>query len=151
MVPSVTLVASLWANQEWSSDLLHLLVLVAKPLEFPRLCNLLVQPHVKKFYWALGIIVLYLWKLSSNLSERQAFWSSCTGSHCKYQNAFINQESGQSYMLGAGKEHLSKQSSCTTELISSSTWGEIKGFWNQQWRDTCSTQPRLFPSWYLFG
>ena len=44
-----------------------------EPLKLPQVRNLLVQPHVREFHQGLGILQLYTWKLSSDLSKRQAF------------------------------------------------------------------------------
>ena len=43
--------APLWPQKEWFTDLLALLM--AEPLELPRVWDLLVQPHVKKYHCLL--------------------------------------------------------------------------------------------------
>ena len=64
-------ITPLWSQKEWCSDLLAFLV--EEPLELPMLWTLLVQLHVKKFHTGLKSLKVHAWKLSSNLSARQAF------------------------------------------------------------------------------
>ena len=68
---SLVLIAPLWPQKEWFADLLALLVV--EPLELPRVWNLLVQPHVRKYYRGLETFRLHTWNLSSDLSEKQVF------------------------------------------------------------------------------
>ena len=51
---SLVLVASLWPQKEWFTDLLSLLV--DEPLELLQVWNLLVQPQVRKFHQGLGTL-----------------------------------------------------------------------------------------------
>ena len=51
---SLVLVTPLWPHREWFPDPLSLLV--AEPLDLARLWNLLVQPHIWKFYQGLDIL-----------------------------------------------------------------------------------------------
>ena len=67
---SVVLMAPLWLQKEFP-NLLSLLV--AEYLHLPLFWNMLVQPHIQKFYQGLDIIKLDALKLSGDLSERQAF------------------------------------------------------------------------------
>ena len=66
----MTFVAPLWPQKDWFTDPMSLLA-----LQLPLFRNPLVQPHVRKFHQGLNlnIIKLHAWKLSSNISERQAF------------------------------------------------------------------------------
>ena len=59
-----------WQCWKWLLDLLSLLV--AKPLKIPSV-EPVVWPHVRKFYRALGIIRLHIFKLSSGSSEKWTF------------------------------------------------------------------------------
>ena len=61
------LVAALWPQKEWFMDLLDLLI--ADPLKLPRVWNLLVQPHARKYCRGLETLRLHA-SLSSELSER---------------------------------------------------------------------------------
>ena len=65
------LVAPLWPQKEWFVDLLDLLV--AEPLELPRVWNLLVQSHIRKYHRGLETLQLYVWNLCSDSSKRLAF------------------------------------------------------------------------------
>ena len=65
------LVAPLWPQKEWFVDLLDLLV--TEPLELPRVWNLLVQSHIRKYHRGLEALRLYVWNLCSDSSKRLAF------------------------------------------------------------------------------
>ena len=67
---SLVLVAPLWPQKEWFTDLLSLLI--SEPLKLLQVWNLLVQPHVQKFHRGLGTLHPHTWKLSSVSFERQA-------------------------------------------------------------------------------
>ena len=64
-------VAPLWPQKEWFADLLDFLI--AEPLELPRIWNLLVQLHIRKYHRGLKTLRLQARSLSSDLSERQDF------------------------------------------------------------------------------
>ena len=68
---SLILLALCWPQKEWFADLLSLLV--DEPFKLLQVWNLLVQPHVREFHCSLGTLCLHVWKLSSDLSEKQGF------------------------------------------------------------------------------
>ena len=68
---SVSRVATLQLYINWYLDLLSLLENKSFQLFF-LVWNLLTQPQVKRFHCCLDIIKLHVWKLSIDLSERQA-------------------------------------------------------------------------------
>ena len=88
------LIAPNWPQQEWFVDLLTLLVDV--PRELPRWKKLLKQPHLDRFHQKPEVLNLHAWRLSSRLSDREAFqqrlpaeWPDQTGclpSNCTSPN-----------------------------------------------------------------
>ena len=68
---SLVLVAPLWPQKEWFTDLLSLFA--EEPLELPWVWNLVVQPHVRKFCKGLETLCLLEGRSSSVSSERRDF------------------------------------------------------------------------------
>ena len=54
---------------------IDLAFVVEELLKLSSLWNLLIQPHIKKFYRGLKLLPVYAWKLSSDFSAEQAFWT----------------------------------------------------------------------------
>ncbi len=65
------LVAPKWPNQSWYARLLELLVDL--PLVLPLREDLLFQPHNHQRHRSLPAVCLHAWRLSSDLSKREAF------------------------------------------------------------------------------
>ena len=65
------LVAPKWPNQSWHARLLELLV--DSPLVLPLREDLLFQPHNHLRHRSLPAVCLHAWRLSSDLSKREAF------------------------------------------------------------------------------
>ena len=65
------LVAPKWPNQCWYARLLELLVEL--PLVLPLREDLLFQPHNHQRHRSLPAVCLHAWRLSSDLSKREAF------------------------------------------------------------------------------
>ena len=65
------LVAPKWPNQSWYARLLELLV--DSPLVLPLREDLLFQPHNHLRHRSLPAVCLHAWRLSSDLSKREAF------------------------------------------------------------------------------
>ena len=76
----VTLVAPLWPEKEWFTDLL---LLTQPPLALPWWDSLLRQPHCNLFHQGVHALNLHAWRLSSVTSESRAFreglLKSCQG------------------------------------------------------------------------
>jgi len=65
------LIAPNWPQQEWFVDLLTLVV--DYPRKLPDWKKLLKQPHLNRFHQDPGTMNLHAWRLSSQLSDREAF------------------------------------------------------------------------------
>ena len=78
---AMTLVAPLWPEKEWFTDLL--LLLTQPPLTLPWWDSLLQQPHCNLFHQGVHPLNLHAWRLSSVTSESRAFreglLESCQG------------------------------------------------------------------------
>ena len=78
---AMTLVAPLWPEKEWFTDLL--LLLTQPPLALPWWDSLLRQPHCNLFHQGVHALYLHAWRLSSVTSESRAFreglLESCQG------------------------------------------------------------------------
>ena len=98
---SLVLIAPLWPQKEWYANLLDLLV--DEPLELPLLWNLLVQLYVRKFHHSLETLRFHVWRLSSVLSKRLAFFGrGCGGHHCipqGFHSSALNRESGLDFFI----------------------------------------------------
>ena len=68
---AMTLVAPLWPEKEWFTDLL--LLLTQPPLALPWWDSLLRQPHCNLFHQGVHALNLHAWRLSSVTSESRAF------------------------------------------------------------------------------
>ncbi|XP_064104989.1 uncharacterized protein LOC135214543 [Macrobrachium nipponense] len=68
---AMMLVALKWPHVEWYPDLL--LLLVETPRGLPPLSDILCQPHVRIFHNAVSFLHLYVWRLSSSVSQRSTF------------------------------------------------------------------------------
>ena len=79
---AMTLVAPLWPEKEWFTDLL--LLLTQPPLALPCWDKLLRQPHCSLFHQGVHSLKLHAWRLSSDTTESRAFreelLESCQGS-----------------------------------------------------------------------
>ena len=64
---TMTLIAPLWPQRPWFTDLLELLVEV--PWSLPLRRDLLRQPHFRRFHQNLPVFHLAAWRLSSNLPD----------------------------------------------------------------------------------
>ena len=72
---SLILVAPLWPRQPWFPELLSLLV--DQPLRLPPSRDLLRQPRSKTMHSRPQILHLHAWRLSREVSLRQAFLRTC--------------------------------------------------------------------------
>ena len=78
---SMTLIAPLWPEKSWFTNLL--LLLTQPPLALPLWDHLLHQPNFHRFHKGVHALNLHTWKLSSVSSESQAFRDElCTS--CPY-------------------------------------------------------------------
>ena len=79
---AMTLVAPLWPEKEWFSDLL--LLLTQPPMALPCWDKLLRQPYCSLFHQGVHALNLHAWRLSSDTTESRAFreelLESCQGS-----------------------------------------------------------------------
>ena len=67
----IVLIAPLWPDRPWLSELLG--VLVSPPVSLPVIPNLLAQLKGRILHQNLGHLQLHAWELSSNLSEINNF------------------------------------------------------------------------------
>ena len=65
----MTLIALLWPQRPWYTELLDLVVHGLVPL--PLSCNLLRQPHFHRHHLGISRLSLHAWRLSSDLPDRR--------------------------------------------------------------------------------
>ena len=99
--PCPRLVAPLWPEKEWFADLL--LLLTQPPLALPWWDSLLRQPHCNLFHQGVQALNLHEWRLSSVISESQAFreglLESCQGASDPPPRACTSRD-GRSSVVG---------------------------------------------------
>ena len=98
---AMTLVAPFWPEKEWFADLL--LLLTQPPLALPWWDSLLRQSHCNLFHQVVHALNLYVWQLSSVISESQAFWEglleSCQGASDLPPHDYTSRD-GKSFVVG---------------------------------------------------
>ena len=97
---AMTLVAPLWPEKEWLTDLL---LLTQPPLSLPWWDSLLRQPHCNLFHQGVRALNLHAWRLSSITSESRAFreglLESCQGASDPPPRASTSRD-GRSSVVG---------------------------------------------------
>ena len=65
----MTLIASLWPQRPWYTELLDLVV--HGPVPLPLSCDLLRLPHFHRHHLGISRLSLHAWRLSSDLPDRR--------------------------------------------------------------------------------